>query len=66
MKLNKVIRGSTFFSDDNLLFFKLENRFVTISEKEISLAGIFDESEVKRVMELIKKFFDAAERTLAE
>lgn len=64
--MNKLIEGSIYFDEDNLLFFKLADRFVTISEKEISLGDILEESEVKRVMGKIRELFETAERSSAE
>ena len=63
LKLNISIEGSVYFEEDNLLFFKLEDKIVTIAEKEISLADILDEPGVKESMGKIRELFELAGRS---
>ena len=62
LKLNKLIEGSVYFDEDNLLFFKLEDKIVTIAEKEISLVDVLDEPGVKKNLETIRGFLETANK----
>ena len=66
LKLHELIKDSLYFDEDRLLFFKLDGRIATISEKEISLADTLEESEVRRVMEKIGELYRTAERSSRE
>jgi hypothetical protein len=63
LKLNGIIEDSMYFADENMLYFKLDQKAVTIMEKVIYLTEILDEPGVKVSMERIKVFFDKLEKS---
>ena len=65
LKLNKLIEGSMYFDEDNLLFFKLDDKIVSIREKDIYLVDILDEPGVKKTLEKIRGFFEMADKSVA-
>jgi len=63
LKLSKLIEGSMYFDEDNLLFFKLEDKIVSIRERDIYLVDILDEPGVKKTLGKIRELFEIAERS---